>query len=122
MPEVTALPRAAGPYSPVVRAADLLICSGQVGALDGVLADGLAGQVAQSVANVDAVLASAGASLADVVKTTVFLVDIADFDEMNSAYIEAFGDHRPSRSAIAVRALPLGAIVEIEAWAYLPRP
>ena len=58
-----------------------------------------------------------GASLASVVKTTVFLTDMADFAVMNKAYVAAFGDHRPARSAVAVVALPLGAAVEIEAWA-----
>jgi 2-iminobutanoate/2-iminopropanoate deaminase len=103
-----------------VRAGDLLVCSGQIGARDGVLADGLAGQVRQAIANLATVLESQGAALDDVVKTTVFLVDIGDFAAMNEAYVAAFGGHRPARSAIAVLALPLGARVEIEAWAHLP--
>jgi len=64
-------------------------------------------------------LESHGASLADVVKTTVFLVDMDDYADMNQAYVAAFGDHRPTRSAIAVAALPLGAQVEIEGWAFV---
>ncbi|MCU1493916.1 MAG: endoribonuclease [Acidimicrobiaceae bacterium] len=117
---MTALPRVAGPYSSVVRAGDFLVCSGQLGAVDGVLADGLSAQVRQAVANVASVLGTEGATLDDVVKTTVFMVDIVDFDAMNDAYLEAFGDRRPARTAVAVRALPLGAVVEIEAWAFLP--
>jgi 2-iminobutanoate/2-iminopropanoate deaminase len=64
-------------------------------------------------------LAGEGAGLDAVVKTTVFLADIADYPAMNEAYVAAFGDHRPARSAFAVAGLPLGARVEIEAWAYL---
>lgn len=114
-------PRLVGPYAPVVGAGDLLACSGQLGVRDGALAEGLDAQVRQCVANLTAVLATAGAELSDVVKTTVFLVDMADFAAMNAAYVEAFGGHRPARSAVAVRALPLGALVEIEAWALAPR-
>ena len=75
--------------------------------------------MAQAVANIAALLAGAGAALDSVVKTTVFLADIADYAAMNDAYITAFGAHRPARSAFAVAALPLGARVEIEAWAFL---
>ena len=64
-------------------------------------------------------LEAEGASLDDVVKTTVFLRHIGDYAAMNEAYIAAFGDHRPARSAVAVADLPLGALVEIEGWAYL---
>jgi 2-iminobutanoate/2-iminopropanoate deaminase len=64
-------------------------------------------------------LAGQGATLAAVAKTTVFLADIADYPAMNDAYTAAFGDHRPARSAFAVAGLPLGAQVEIEAWAYV---
>jgi 2-iminobutanoate/2-iminopropanoate deaminase len=112
-----------GPYTPIVRAGDWLICSGQIGISDGHLVEGgIQGQVRQALANVAALLVSTGSSLADVMKTTVFLADIADFAAMNEAYVEAFaalGDHRPARSAFAVAALPLGALVEIEAWAYV---
>ncbi|MGH9302363.1 MAG: RidA family protein [Acidimicrobiales bacterium] len=111
----------AGPYSPVVRTGGWLVCSGQLGASGGVLVDGGVGaQVTQAMANLSDLLAPFGASLGDVVKTTVFLTDIAHYDEMNRAYIAALGDHRPARSAIAVVALPLGAGVEIEAWARVP--
>jgi 2-iminobutanoate/2-iminopropanoate deaminase len=110
-----------GPYTPVVRAGDFVISSGQVGIGEGGLVDGgLAAQLRQAIANLSAVLESAGASLADVVKTTVFLTDMGDYAEMNDVYMECFGDHRPARSAVAVAALPIGAAVEIEAWAHLP--
>ena len=109
-----------GPYTPAVRAGDWLVCSGQLGIVDGKLVDGgLVAQVRQAMANLRDLLASHGATLDDVVKTTVFLTDIDDWPPMNEPYLEAFGDHRPARSAFAVAALPLGALVEIEAWAYL---
>jgi 2-iminobutanoate/2-iminopropanoate deaminase len=111
-----------GPYSPVVRAGQWLICSGQLGLLDGALVEGgVAAQVTQAVSNMAALLAGEGSGLDDVVKTTVFLTDMADFGAMNDAYVAAFGDIRPARSAFAVVGLPLGALVEIEAWAYMSR-
>ena len=110
-----------GPYTPVVRAGDWLIVSGQVALRDGKLIDDadIKAQTAQALANVRALLEGEGASLAHVAKTTVFLADIADFGAMNEAYVEAFGDHRPARSAFAVAALPIGARVEVEAWAFV---
>lgn len=108
-----------GPYSPVVRAGDWLVCSGQVGLRDGALVHGgVAEQTAQALFNLGAVLEGEGASLADVVKTTVFLIDMNDFAVMNEAYAAGFAGHRPARSTVAVAALPLGAAVEIEAWAH----
>jgi 2-iminobutanoate/2-iminopropanoate deaminase len=112
-------PRPVGPYTPIVPAGDWLICSGQVGLRDGQLVDGVAGQTAQCIANVRALLEGAGAGLSDVVKTTVFMTDINDYATVNEAYVAAFGDHRPARSAVAVAGLPLGALVEVEAWAYV---
>ncbi len=110
-----------GPYTPIVRAGDWLICSGQLGLRDGsMVAGGVAAQLTVAIDNMSALLAGMGAGLSDVAKTTVFLTDMADFAEMNDAYVEAFGDHRPARSAIAVAGLPLGALVEIEAWAHHP--
>ena len=109
-----------GPYSPIVRAGEWLIVSGQLGMQDGALVDGGAGaQTTQAVANLRALLEGEGASLANVAKTMVFLTDMATFPEMNEAYVAAFGDHRPARSSIGVAALPLGAVVEIEAWAFI---
>ena len=117
-------PGAAGPYSPAVRAGDWLALAGQVGIdpATGKLADGgVADQTRQAMANVAAVLGDCGASLGDVAKTTVFLVDMGDFPVMNEVYAEAFAGHRPARSTVAVAALPLGARVEVEVWAYVPR-
>ena len=110
-----------GPYTPVVRAGDFVITSGQVGIVDGALVDGgLRAELTQAMTNLTTVLESAGATLADVVKTTVFLTDMADYAEMNEVYTSMLGEHRPARSAVAVAALPVGACVEIEAWAHLP--
>jgi 2-iminobutanoate/2-iminopropanoate deaminase len=109
-----------GPYSPVVRAGDWVIVSGQVGLKDGALVDGVAAQTTQAIANVRGHLDSVGASLDDVAKTLCFLVDMNEFATFNEAYIGGFGDHRPARSTIGVAALPIGAEVEIEAWAYKP--
>jgi 2-iminobutanoate/2-iminopropanoate deaminase len=71
------------------------------------------------MANLSDLLASEGASLADVVRTTVYLHDMGDFAAMNAVYAAAFGDHRPARATVAVAALPLGALVEIDAWAWM---
>ena len=110
-------PAAVGPYSHAVRSGGLLFCSGQV-ALDpatNTFLDGpVEAQARQVFANIRAVLATAGAGLADVVKATVFLADMGDFGAVNAVYAEAFGDHRPARSTVAVRGLPVGARVEIE--------
>ncbi len=117
-------PASAGPYSPAVRAGDWLALAGQVG-IDpsaGALVDGgVAAETRQALANVAAVLEDCGASLGEVAKTTVFLVDMGDFPVMNEVYADAFAGHRPARSTIAVAALPLGARVEVEVWAYAPR-
>ena len=116
-------PPVAGPYSPAVRAGDWLVLAGQVG-LDpatGKLAPGgAAGETKQLMANIAAVLGDCGASLADVAKTTVFLLAMNDFVTVNEVYGETFGDHRPARSTVQVAALPGGARVEIEVWAYRP--
>ncbi len=110
-----------GPYTPVVRAGDFIIVSGQVGVRDGVLAEGgVAGQTTQAMANLADRLSEMGAELTDVVKTTCFLIDMDAFATFNAAYVDAFGDHRPARSTVAVRELPIGAQVEIEAMAYRP--
>ncbi|MGH9115074.1 MAG: RidA family protein [Acidimicrobiales bacterium] len=113
-------PRPVGPYTPVVRAGQWLVCSGQLGLRDGALVDGgVAEQVTQAVTNLRSLLEGEGSELGAVAKTTVFLTDIADYAAMNDAYTAAFGDHRPARSAFAVAGLPLGALVEIEAWAHV---
>ncbi len=96
--------------------------SGQLGVRDGELVHGgITGETRQALASLAALLEGEGASLGSVVKTTVFLKHISDYAAMNQAYTEAFGDHRPARAAVAVADLPLGALVEIEAWAYAPR-
>jgi 2-iminobutanoate/2-iminopropanoate deaminase len=117
-------PAAAGPYSPAVRAGDWLVLAGQVGldpATGAIVSGGVDAQARQVLANIAAVLRDCGAVLTDVAKTTVFVTDIAQFATVNGVYAEAFGDHRPARSTVQVAALPGGADVEIEAWAYLPR-
>jgi 2-iminobutanoate/2-iminopropanoate deaminase len=98
-----------------------LVVSGQLGLRDGSLVTGgVAAEVGQALANMAALLEAEGASLTDVVKTTVFLRHISDYAAMNQAYVTAFGDHRPARAAVAVADLPHGALVEIEAWGYSP--
>ena len=106
-----------GPYSPFVRSGDLVFTAGQVGIIDGAIVGGLEPQLRQVFINLRSVLDSAGTSITDVVKTTVFLVDMDDYAEMNRIYMEEFANHRPARSAVAVAQLPLGARVEIEAIA-----
>jgi len=93
--------------------------SGQLGLADGNLVHGgVVAETSQALANLAGLLSAEGASLTDVVKTTVFLRHITDYPAMNQAYLAAFGDHRPARSAVAVVAVPLDALVEIEAWAW----
>ncbi len=107
----------------MVRAGGWIIVSGQLGLSGGSLVSGGVGaQLSRAIANLSDLLAGEGAALTAVVKTTVFLADIADYAEMNAAYVAAFGDHRPARSAVAVAGLPLGAAVEIEAWALIDQP
>jgi 2-iminobutanoate/2-iminopropanoate deaminase len=113
-------PRAIGPYSQALRAGGFLFTAGQVGfdPATGELVDGgIAEQTRQVLANIRAILEAGGSGLGQVVKTTVFLVDMADFAAMNEVYAEVFGAHRPARSTVAVAALPRGARVEIEAVA-----
>ncbi|HKE76800.1 MAG TPA: RidA family protein [Acidimicrobiales bacterium] len=120
MSDDPARPKAVGPYTPIVRAGDWLVVSGQVGILDGkIVSGGVTGELTQALANLAAHLATEGAGLDDVVKTTVFLRHMSDYVQMNEAYIAAFGDHRPARSAIGVAELPIGALVEVEAWAWV---
>jgi 2-iminobutanoate/2-iminopropanoate deaminase len=115
-------PRAIGPYSQGVTAGGFLFTAGQVGfdpATGELVDEGIAQQTGRVLENLRAILAAAGLELSSVVKTTVFLVDMADFAAMNEVYARAFGDHRPARSTVAVAALPRGARVEIEAVAML---
>lgn len=118
-------PRAIGPYSQGIKAGGFLFTAGQVGfdPESGELVDGGIGeQTLRVLQNLRAILRAGGTDVAQVVKTTVFLVDMADFALMNEVYAEFFGDHRPARSTVAVAALPRGARVEIEAIAALSSP
>src|SRR5687767_5149596 len=109
-----------GPYTPIVRAGDWLVVSGQVGIREGKLVSGgVDSQLRQALDNLAALLEGEGSSLDQVAKTTVFLRHMSDYAVMNEVYVAAFGDHRPARSAIGVADLPLGALVEVEALAYV---
>ena len=110
-----------GPYTPAVRAGDWIIVSGQLGQKDGaVVPGGVPAQTAQAIENLKTLLASMDADITDVAKTLCFLTDMGTFAQFNEAYIAGFAGHRPARSTIGVAALPGGADVEIEAWAYKP--
>ena len=107
-----------GPYTPIVAAGEWLVVSGQVGLAEGRLVPGgVRAEARQALANLRVLLEGEGATLADVVKTTVFLRHIDDYAAVNEEYVAAFEGHRPARSAVAVAGLPLGALVEVEAWA-----
>ena len=111
-----AAPAAIGPYGQAVRAADFVFTAGQVGAhpFNGELAEGVAAQADQALRNLSAVLQAAGSDLEHVVKTTIFLTDMADFATVNEVYARHLLPPYPARSTIAVKALPKGALVEIE--------
>jgi 2-iminobutanoate/2-iminopropanoate deaminase len=113
-------PAALGPYSAAIALGDLVFCSGQTPIVPqtGELASGSVGQQTRQVlANISAVLKAAGLTLDDIVKTTVFLTDMADFAEMNEVYSQHFTAPFPARSTVQVAALPKSADVEIEAIA-----
>ena len=113
----TKAPAAIGPYSQAVRVGNLVYTSGQIpiNPATGVLAEGgIKEQTRQSLLNVKAILEAAGLTMSDVVKTTVFMADMNDFADMNAVYAEFFSEPYPARSAVAVKALPKGALVEIE--------
>jgi len=116
-------PAAVGPYSQAIRAGDLVFTAGQLG-MDpesGKLVEGgIEAQTRQALNNLRAVLEAAGTSLAHVIKTTVFLQDIGDFQAMNGVYARFLGANPPARSAVQAAALPLGGLVEIEAVAVIP--
>jgi 2-iminobutanoate/2-iminopropanoate deaminase len=110
-----------GPYTPVVRAGDWVIVSGQLGVVDGkIVSGGVAKQTSQAVVNLKAQLASVGCSIHDVKKTLCFLTDMDTFATFNTAYVAGFDGSRPARSTIGVASLPFGGAVEIEAWAFKP--
>jgi len=109
-----------GAYRPLVRAGGWLAVSGQVGMVDGSLVHGgFRAEVEQSLDNLAAVLAGEGATLADVVKTTVYVRHMGDYPMLNEVWTERFGDTPPARAAVAVSELPLHALVEIDAWAFI---
>jgi len=115
-------PRAIGPYSQAVRAGNLLFASGQIPidpATGEFVAGGIAEQTAQVLKNLSAVMAAAGISLSQVVKTTVFLVDMDDFTAMNEVYAGFFGENPPARATVQAARLPRDAKVEIEATAVI---
>ena len=113
-------PAAIGPYSQAVQTGNMLFVSGQIpidpatGAFAG---EDIATQTRQSLTNISNILAAAGYTMNDVVKTTVLLAEIADFAAMNAVYAEFFTENKPARAAFAVKDLPRGALVEIEAIA-----
>ena len=121
--ETDGAPGASGPYSQAVREGRMLYVSGQV-ALDpatgALLAGGVAAQTERVMRSAGAILAAAGADYADVVRTTVYLVDLADFGAMNEVYARYFAAPEPARSTVQVAGLPKGASVEIDMIAALP--
>ena len=110
-------PAAIGPYSQAIKVGNLVYTSGQIpiDPATGVFVEGgIKEQTRQSLTNVQAILKEAGLTMANVVKTTVFMADMNDFADMNAVYAEFFEEPYPARSAIAVKTLPKGALVEIE--------
>jgi 2-iminobutanoate/2-iminopropanoate deaminase len=112
-------PRAIGPYSQAIAIDGFVFCSGQLGLdpVTGELADGVAAQAERALRNLGAVLDAAGMTFSDVVKTTIFLADIDDFEAINEVYARHMPDPPPARSTFAVGALPKGGLIEIEAIA-----
>lgn len=116
-------PAAIGPYSQAVSVDGWLFTSGQVGldpSTGEVVEGGFEAQARQVLANLSAVLASAGCTFADVVKATVFVADMADFPVLNGIYAAAMGDHRPARSTVQAAGLPKNVRVEIDLVARIP--
>lgn len=110
-------PAAIGPYSQAIRVGNLIYTSGQIPinpATGQFVEGGIKEQTRQSLTNVKAILEEAGTSMASVIKTTVFMADMNDFADMNAVYAEFFTEPFPARSAVAVKTLPKGALVEIE--------
>ena len=113
----TKAPGAIGPYSQAIQVGNLVYTSGQLPidpAMGAFPEGGIKEQTRQSLLNVQAILAEAGLTMSQVVKTTVFLADMGDFADMNAVYAEFFEAPYPARSAVAVKTLPKGALVEIE--------
>jgi 2-iminobutanoate/2-iminopropanoate deaminase len=113
----TKAPAAIGPYSQAIKVGNLVYTSGQIPidpATDNFVEGGIKEQTRQSLTNVQAILKEAGLTMENVVKTTVFMADMNDFADMNTVYAEFFAEPYPARSAVAVKTLPKGALVEIE--------
>jgi 2-iminobutanoate/2-iminopropanoate deaminase len=115
-------PAAIGPYSQAVKCGSMLFCSGQI-PLDPATGEMVSGDVTvqaeRVMNNIAAVLTAAGIGFDDVIKTTIFLVDMADFAAVNEVYGKRFPSHKPARSTVAVKSLPRGALLEIEIIASL---
>ena len=110
-------PAAIGPYSQAIQVGNLVYTSGQIPidpSTGAFVEGGIKEQTRQSLTNVQAILEEAGLTMANVVKTTVFMADMNDFADMNAVYAEFFAEPYPARSAVAVKTLPKGALVEIE--------
>jgi len=110
-------PAALGPYSQAVVAGGWVFCAGQIPLVPEtgqLVAGGISEQTERVLSNLAAVLAAAGSTLGEVLKTTVFLADLGDFAAMNEVYARHFGEHRPARSTVEVAALPRGCLLEIE--------
>ncbi len=122
--QTNAAPAAIGPYSQAIRNGSLVFTAGQTGTdpASGELVEGVAAQAERALRNLSAILDAAGTSLERVVKTTIFLVDMADFDTVNQVYASHISSPFPARSTVAVSALPKGALVEIEAVALAGEP
>ncbi|MBL8089734.1 MAG: RidA family protein [Anaerolineales bacterium] len=115
-------PKAIGPYSQAIRADSMVYTAGQIGfdpATMEIVSGGVEAETRQALTNLKNVLEAAGSSLDHVVKTLVFLQDMADFPKMNAIYAEYFPENPPARSTVQVAALPKGALVEIEAVALI---
>jgi 2-iminobutanoate/2-iminopropanoate deaminase len=110
-------PAAIGPYSQAVKYGNMLFCSGQIPldpATGEIVPGDITAQTERVMGNIAATLSAAGASFDDVIKTTIYLVDMGDFTSVNEVYGRCFQNHKPARSTVAVKSLPRGALVEIE--------
>lgn len=110
-------PTAIGPYSQAIQVGNIIYTSGQIPinpATGNIVEGGIKEQTRQSLTNIQAILEEAGLTMSNVVKTTVFMADMTDFADMNTVYAEFFSEPYPARSAVAVKTLPKGALVEIE--------
>ncbi len=117
-------PSAIGPYSQALKAGQFVFCSGQIGidpATGKLIGVDIESQTRQVMQNLRRVLAAAKLDLSHVAKTTIFLVNLENFSSVNEIYGAEFGDHKPARATVQVAGLPLGALIEIECVAYIPK-